>query len=236
MDAMTSRAINLSSSPTLKLSSSPALRIEGGLLGSDVLEALAHGDLPGQKPTDFGLPANRSLTEEIAAAFNDARAQWGVFQNRLERLPENETGTSETREFWVIPLLRLLGYSLQYRPRALEVDGATFAISHIVESEKSEKSENGRAREHESMRDRVSRSHALTLSRSHALTLSPSHPLTLSPSHALPLSHCHPAPPVPRPPRPLPPAHPLPPTHSHPPATAHLATAQHQLPPIAPHL
>ncbi|WP_141610772.1 DNA methyltransferase [Litorilinea aerophila] len=174
---MTSRAINLSSSPTLKLSSSPALRIEGGLLGPDVLEALAHGDLPGQKPADFGLPANRSLTEEIAAAFNDARAQWGVFQNRLERLPENETGTSETREFWVIPLLRLLGYSLQYRPRALEVDGATFAISHIVESEKSEKSENGRAREHESTRDRVSRSHALTLSRSHPLTLSPSHPL-----------------------------------------------------------
>ncbi len=108
----------------------PSIRIEGGLFGPDLFEALTRGDLPGQKPADFGLPPRRSLNDEIAAAFHDARAQWDIFQRRLERLPQDETGTSETREFWVIPLLRLLGYDLRFTPRAREVDGMRFAISH----------------------------------------------------------------------------------------------------------
>ena len=45
----------------------PAIRIEGGLLGPDVLEQLVSADLPGQKAADFGLEARRNLTDEIAA-------------------------------------------------------------------------------------------------------------------------------------------------------------------------
>jgi hypothetical protein len=33
----------------------PSVRIEGGLFGPDLLEALASAELPGQKPADFGL-------------------------------------------------------------------------------------------------------------------------------------------------------------------------------------
>jgi hypothetical protein len=33
----------------------PFVRIEGGLFGPDLLEALASAGLPGQKPADFGL-------------------------------------------------------------------------------------------------------------------------------------------------------------------------------------
>ncbi len=110
----------------------PSLRIEGGLFGPDLLEALARADLPGQRPQDFGLSPSRALTEEIAAIYHDARALWNVFQHRLERLPEDDPATSETRELWVIPFLRLLGYDLHYQPRALDVDGASFPISHLV--------------------------------------------------------------------------------------------------------
>jgi very-short-patch-repair endonuclease len=110
----------------------PSLRLEGGLFSPDLLEALTAADLPGQKPPDFRLPPGRSLTGEIAAAFNDARALWQVFQNRLERLPADDPATSATREFWVIPFLRLLGYDLRFNPRALEVDGAPFPISHTL--------------------------------------------------------------------------------------------------------
>jgi hypothetical protein len=106
------------------------VRIEGGLLGPDILEKLLAGDLPGQKPEDFGLSSKRSLTEEIAMALATARTYWEAFQGRLARLPQADLGTSVTRDAWVIPFLSLLGYELHYNSRAQEVDGATFAISH----------------------------------------------------------------------------------------------------------
>ncbi|MEW6105196.1 MAG: hypothetical protein AB1563_02380 [Bacillota bacterium] len=108
----------------------PAIRIEGGLLGPDTLDLLLTGDLPGQQPRDFGLDGRRSLTDEIASVFADARTQWELFRHRLERLPETDPATSVTRDAWMIPFLSLLGYELRYNPRAYEVDGASFAISH----------------------------------------------------------------------------------------------------------
>ncbi|MCR4415817.1 MAG: hypothetical protein NUV77_25665, partial [Thermoguttaceae bacterium] len=107
-----------------------SIRIEGGLLGPDILDQLLAGDLPGQRPADFGLDGKRNLTDEIAATFSDARALWGVFQNRLARLPETDTATTVTRDAWMIPFLGLLGYEPRYNARAYDVDGLTFAISH----------------------------------------------------------------------------------------------------------
>lgn len=107
-----------------------SIRIEGGLLGPEILEQLLTDELPGQKPGDFGLPGKRNLTDEIAAIFADARALWGVFQNRLQRLSETDTATSATRDAWVIPFLGLLGYELRFNQKAYDVDGLTFAISH----------------------------------------------------------------------------------------------------------
>jgi len=108
----------------------PAIRIEGGLLGPDLLEQLLAGDLPGQRPADFGVEGRRSLTDEIAAIFVDARALWGVFGHRLERLPESDPATTVTRDAWAIPFLGLLGYELRFNQRAYEIDGLTFAVSH----------------------------------------------------------------------------------------------------------
>jgi hypothetical protein len=110
----------------------PAIRIEGGLLGPDVLDQLLSSDLPGQKPADFGLEARRNLTDEIAATFADARALWGVFQHRLQRLPPDDLATGVTRDAWMVPLLGLLGYELSYNQRATDIDGLTFAISHRI--------------------------------------------------------------------------------------------------------
>ncbi len=111
----------------------PAIRIEGGLFGPEILEEILAANLPGQKPSDFGLQARRNLTDEIAAAFSDARMLWGVFQNRLTRLPESDSATSLTRDAWMIPFFSLLGYELKFNPRAYQVDGVTFAISHRAE-------------------------------------------------------------------------------------------------------
>jgi hypothetical protein len=107
-----------------------AVRLEGGLLGPDFLERLAEGDLPGQKAKDFGLAPGRLLTDEIASAYRDAKDQWVLFRRRLERLPEDDPGTSVTRDAWVIPFLGLLGYELRYNPRSYEAGGVSFGISH----------------------------------------------------------------------------------------------------------
>lgn len=112
-----------------------SVRIEGGLLGPDILDQVLSGDLPGQRPADFGLEARRNLTDEIAAVFADARALWGVFQNRLAKLREDDPATTVTRDAWVIPFLGLLGYAPSYNPKAYEVDGLSFAISHRASDE-----------------------------------------------------------------------------------------------------
>src|ERR1017187_1163861 len=116
------------------MSSFPSIRIEGGLLGPELLDQVIAADVPGQKPADFGLEPKRNLTDEIAAAFADSRALWGVFQNRLSNLSEIDLATSMTRDSWVIPFLSLLGYELTYNQRAHEIDGQTFAISHSAAS------------------------------------------------------------------------------------------------------
>ena len=112
------------------MSSFPSIRIEGGLLGSELLDQVIAADVPGQKPADFGLEPKRNLTDEIAAVFADFRALWGVFKNRLVRLPEDDLATTVTRDQWALPFLALLGYQARYNSRAFEVDGQSFAVSH----------------------------------------------------------------------------------------------------------
>ncbi|MEH2321725.1 hypothetical protein [Nostoc sp.] len=45
----------------------------------------------------------------------------------------DDTATSVTRELWVVPLLRSLGYSPVYTAKAEVVEGQTYAISHRAE-------------------------------------------------------------------------------------------------------
>ncbi|MGB9631863.1 MAG: DNA methyltransferase, partial [Chloroflexaceae bacterium] len=103
---------------------------EGGLLPPDILDAVAAGELAGQRPEDFGLERTRNLSDRISAAWQAARGQWALFQTYLADLGEGETATSETREHWVVPLLRVLGYTLSRNRAAYVVEGRTYAISH----------------------------------------------------------------------------------------------------------
>ncbi len=108
----------------------PSVRIEGGLLGPDLLDQLFAGELPGQRAADFRLAAKRNLTDEIASAFTHTRALWGVFQHRLERLASDDLATKVTADAWLVPFLGLLGYELRPISKAHEVDGLSFPISH----------------------------------------------------------------------------------------------------------
>ena len=109
------------------------LQIEGNLIASDLMADVLAGDLKGQTVEAFGLPKTSKLSDEVALAWGDAKIYWAAFQRALGRLPEDDPATTVTREQWVMPLLRSLGYGPVYVAKAEVVDEQTYAISHRVE-------------------------------------------------------------------------------------------------------
>jgi N-6 DNA Methylase len=109
------------------------VQIEGNLLAPDMPIELLAGEVKGQRSEDFGLGRSDKLVDEIAIAWGDAKAYWAAFQRMVARLPEDDTATSVTREYWAVPLLRSLGYDPAFVRNAEIVDGQTFAISHRAE-------------------------------------------------------------------------------------------------------
>jgi len=109
----------------------PSIRIEGSILSPDILEKLDE-TATGQRPADFGLDTHVKVKDEIARAWADAQDYWRIFQRKLDTLKADSAATTETRNLWIVPLLGLLGYQLEYQPKATELNGKTYAISHRV--------------------------------------------------------------------------------------------------------
>src|SRR5215468_12024208 len=106
----------------------PSIRIEGAILSPDILDRLE--DVPGQRPIDFSMENTARVKDEIARAWADAQDYWRIFQRRLETLRSDSPATTETRQQWVVPLLGLLGYQLEYQPRGVELNGKLYAITY----------------------------------------------------------------------------------------------------------
>lgn len=108
----------------------PSIRIEGAILSPDVLDRL--DDLAGQRPSDFGLEGTAKVKDEIARAWADAQDYWRIFQRKLESVRADSPATTETRQQWVLPLLGLLGYQLDFQPKSAEANGKLYPLSHRV--------------------------------------------------------------------------------------------------------
>lgn len=107
----------------------PSIRLEGSILSADILDSIERGERSHQSPKDFGLDPTAKVKDEIADAWAAARAYWAAYQVKIARLREGATGTTETRNQWVVPLLGLLGY----QPALAEsetLQGKTYRISH----------------------------------------------------------------------------------------------------------
>lgn len=106
------------------------IRTEGGLLPPDLLERIAAGKgLGGLDPEDYGLAKGERLNEAISRAWTHAQAHWASWQATLER--SGETGISEARNQWLLPLFRELGYGrLTFQQAAEEIEGRRYVISH----------------------------------------------------------------------------------------------------------
>lgn len=106
-----------------------SIRLEGSILTADVLDAIAREEKHFQKPSDFGLDPSTKVKDEIASTWASAKALWTGYQSRITNLREGQTGVSETRNLFVLPLLSLLGYQPE-KTDAETVNAKSYAISH----------------------------------------------------------------------------------------------------------
>jgi len=109
------------------------VRSEGGLLPPDLLARIAAADpeLGGVTAADYGLGKGERLTETAAQAWASCKIYWEAFKAVRARLAEGESGVTETRAQWVLPLFRELGYGrLSYRAAADVIDERSYPISH----------------------------------------------------------------------------------------------------------
>jgi len=109
------------------------IRIEGSILSADILDKIRQEELSGQTAKDFGLSGSAKVKDEIARAWADAQDMWRVYNRRIERLEEKEYGTSETRKFWIVPLLEMLGFDAGIAKSEV-VNNKSYAISHRVQN------------------------------------------------------------------------------------------------------
>lgn len=108
----------------------PTITIQGSIFLTDILDKLAvESEFKGQKAKDFNLPKNRSIKDEINRAWASANGLWENFTYQKEKVRESETGTTQTRNSFVLPFFSLLGYNLEIN-RADLVNGKSYAISH----------------------------------------------------------------------------------------------------------
>jgi hypothetical protein len=108
----------------------PSIRIEGAILSPDILEKLE--EITGQRPVDFGLEPSVKVKDEIARAWADAQDYWRLFNRKLETLKKESPATTETRNLWVVPLLGLLGYQLEFEAKSIELNAKLYPISHRI--------------------------------------------------------------------------------------------------------
>lgn len=106
-----------------------AINIQGNIISGEILEKIRTEDIKYQGQADFGLDKNTTIRDEIGIAWAATRAHWSAFKLRRDRLKDSDTGTSETRQGWMIPFLRELGYDLEKSTSEI-INGKTYAISH----------------------------------------------------------------------------------------------------------
>lgn len=106
-----------------------AISIQGNILTSEILEKIRTEDIRFQKAGDFNLNPGASVRDEINLAWSLAVSNWNVFKIKRDALSDSDSGTSETRRYWMLPLLSVLGYEIN-SSNAEMINEKSYAISH----------------------------------------------------------------------------------------------------------
>ncbi|OPB96464.1 Eco57I restriction-modification methylase domain-containing protein [Elizabethkingia occulta] len=107
------------------------INIQGNIFTSEILEKIRQDDIRFQTPSDFGLKPNELVRDEISNAWSLVNTYWQIFKQKRATLSSTDTGTSETRKHWILPLLAQLGYEVNHSNAEI-VNEKSYAISHRV--------------------------------------------------------------------------------------------------------
>ncbi len=112
---------------------------EGSLIPLDLLQRIAAPESgttgtgntrpEGLTPAAYHLEGER-LNEAINQSWNRVRGYWSRFQAARAKLPATDTGTTLTRERWLLPLFSELGYGRLTLTPAIELDDRSYPVSH----------------------------------------------------------------------------------------------------------
>jgi hypothetical protein len=107
------------------------IRSEGGLLPTDLLQRVAQGDrdLGGVRAEDYHL-RDLPLNEAIVRSWNRLVGAWVQFCDARRDLPEDDPGTTLTRERWLLVLFEELRFGRLQTARAVEIEGKSYPVSH----------------------------------------------------------------------------------------------------------
>jgi hypothetical protein len=105
----------------------------GANLPMDLLQRVALLDpaLEGLNSESYHLLKTERLGEVINHSWNRLLGAWTIFKASRDKLPERETGTTLTRERWLLPLFSELGYGRLPIAKNIEVHDKSYPISHL---------------------------------------------------------------------------------------------------------
>lgn len=107
------------------------VNIQGNIFTSEVLERVRTGEISHQSPNDFGLRPNELVRDEISNAWSLANTHWQIFKQKRQAFQATDSGITETRRYWIIPLLNQLGFEVA-QSRADIINGKSYAVTHKV--------------------------------------------------------------------------------------------------------
>jgi hypothetical protein len=113
------------------------VKTSGQLLPVDLLARIVDNDptVKGLSPEAYHLNAGERLNEAASRAWNSSLNNWKAFREASAKLSPSDQGTSLTRDKWLLPLFRELGYGwLQANKRSIEIDGKAYPVSHQWQS------------------------------------------------------------------------------------------------------
>ena len=104
----------------------------GHLFSQDLLERLSAGDtsIQGLKAQDYHLDPSDRLKDAAARAWSKLNTDYKRYRDEKAKLPDSDTGTTLTRERWLLPLFSELGYGRLPTQKAIDIDGKSYPISH----------------------------------------------------------------------------------------------------------
>jgi hypothetical protein len=106
------------------------IHIEGALLPPDLLQRILDRQLKmGLRPEDYYL-SGQTINEAINTAWQTLQAAWHAFKERRDTLPQHDNGFVLTRDRWLMPLFRELGFGRLDPAPPRQLSDRDYRVSH----------------------------------------------------------------------------------------------------------